>query len=149
MKNFDLQKINDITQGVSKLAEAANWLGKDFIKTKDDFLEVGGMAKQLIGAYNETQALDQKHTLIKGHIEKMAGEFKLKQMFLENVFAERKDVIHKHFDAIDHGIATGNDEIILNALAQVAQFVNTNPFQDFQAFKKALDNDDEVLYLDF
>lgn len=98
---------------------------------------------------NESKRLDNENLRIRGEIKNQAQKFLQNQYIIENVFSERRDTINKHFEVIDKGLREGNDELILHGLKMVGDFVTTNPFGSFNNFKKILDNDDEILMLDF
>jgi hypothetical protein len=61
-----------------------------------------------------------------------------RQVF-DRIFDERRDAIAKHFEIIDRGIASNNQELILGALKGLGQIVATSPFSDLKILADALE----------
>jgi hypothetical protein len=61
-----------------------------------------------------------------------------RQVF-DRIFDERRDAIAKHFDIIDRGIASNNQELILGALKGLGQIVAASPFSDLKVLAGALE----------
>jgi hypothetical protein len=123
-----------------------------FEQTKEVFSDVKETLQGLSNLgkiYNESKQLDNENLRIKGDIVKEARNFQRTQMVLEHIFSERRDVINKHFEAIDKGLREGNDQMILFGLKEVSNFVVTNPLGSFNDFKKLLNDKNETLMLDF
>lgn len=57
----------------------------------------------------------------------------------DRIFDERRDAISKHFEIIDKGIASGNQELILGGLQGLGQIVATSPFTDLKSLSEVLD----------
>ncbi|MGZ2371760.1 hypothetical protein ACXR6G_18420 [Ancylomarina sp. YFZ004] len=104
---------------------------------------------QLANSWNESKRLDNENLKIKGDIMNMALKFQQTQYLLDKIFSERSSVIDKHFEIIDRGLKEGNDELMLQGLKNVSNFVSQNPLENFDKFCEVLDNDDETLELDF
>ncbi|MDE5418481.1 hypothetical protein L3049_10715 [Labilibaculum sp. DW002] len=104
---------------------------------------------QLANTWNESKRLDNENLKIKGDIMNMALKFQQTQYTLDNIFSERRAVINKHFEVIDKGLKDGNDELLLQGLRSVSDFVSNNPLENFDKFCEVLDNEDETLELDF
>lgn len=80
---------------------------------------------------------------------KAAREVALKQIQLKHdlyrqvfdrIFDERHDAIAKHFEIIDRGIASNNQELIFGALKGLGQIVATSPFSDLKVLGDALED---------
>lgn len=119
---------------------------KEVFKDVKETLQAVGDLHRL---YNESKQLDNDNLRIKGDIINEARKFQQTQMVLENIFSERRDVINKNFEIIDKGLREGNDELILSGLKMVGDFVSKNPLGSFDSFKKALNDENETLMLDF
>lgn len=142
MKNNKLE-IQEVETNITK---------ENFEKAKDLFKEGKEMLQgfqELGNIYNESKRLDNENLKIKGEIVNKAKQFQQTQFILEGIFSERRDTINKHFEIIDRGLREGNDELMLAGLKLVGDFVTTNPLGSFDSFMKILDDDNEILMLDF
>lgn len=60
------------------------------------------------------------------------------------IFEERRDAIQKHFEIIDRGIASDNQELILGGLRGLGQIVASSPFTDLKALSEVLEGDKPI-----
>ena len=97
----------------------------------------------------DSKKIDHENAKLKVELAKIVSDFKLKQGFLQAVFSERSRVIDKHFETIDQGLLEGNDQLILQGLRSVGNFVSTNPLDNFDNFSKVLLDKNAPLDLDF
>jgi len=58
---------------------------------------------------------------------------------LDMIFEERRDVIAKHFDVIEKGIAANDRELILGGLQGLGQVVASSPFANISELAKVLE----------
>jgi hypothetical protein len=57
--------------------------------------------------------------------------FDLYHRVFDRIFDERKDVIHRHFDIIDRGIAINDKDLIIQGLKGLSTIVSSSPFAKF------------------
>jgi hypothetical protein len=62
----------------------------------------------------------------------------------EKLFAERREVIHKHFEVLDRGMATNDQAVILGALQALGQIVAKSPFTDLKLLAAALEGGESI-----
>ena len=65
------------------------------------------------------------------------------------IFAERSTALMAHYKTLDQALVSDDRELIIASLKGISSIVSQNPLESFAEFTKALDNDDEVLNLDF
>jgi len=110
-------------------------------------------ATDLIGkvsdVYLESKRIDRDNLKLKNELAAIVSDFKVKQGFLQAVFAERSKVINKHFEVIDKGLRENNDNLVLQGLKGASEFVSTNPLDNFENFQQILLNKNATLELDF
>lgn len=145
MKN----EIENFAKSVSKISDFIQKIPKDIIKNKEDLLEIGNLGNELLKTFNEGKKLDIIDKTIQFKLQKIAYDFHKHQSIIENVFQERRTGLEMHFKALDHAIATNNNEGILNALKGATHIISNSPFEDIEKIRAALSNKDETLYLDF
>ncbi len=68
----------------------------------------------------------------------------LLEQAMGHIFSERRAVIEKHFSVIDHGIQTGDREVINTGLGGLADLVCSNPFQDLAALAGKLNGGETI-----
>ena len=68
---------------------------------------------------------------------------------LTQIFAERSTALMAHYKTLDQALVSDDRELIIASLKGISSIVSQNPLESFAEFTKALDNDDEVLNLDF
>jgi hypothetical protein len=74
------------------------------------------------------------------------------QMFrdtLTAVFSERSTALVAHYKALDRALETNDREVVIASLQGISTIVSQNPLESFEAFSRTLDDDNEVLKLDF
>lgn len=144
-----LEKISALSNGVNEMAKKFQFLGNDFIKTKEDFLQISAATNELYKSYLANKELDLKNKFLDIQLTKIANEFQLKQKVLEKIFDERNDILQVHYKVIDEGIRTGNVDLMLQGLKNMTDFAVDCPIEKFKAFSRILDDPNETLYLDF
>jgi hypothetical protein len=141
-----LVKISDAAISIKQFAEN---LPEGIIKSKEDLLEIGNLGAILFSLSNENKKIDNQNLIITGQLKKMAYQFQLSQTILENIFSERRELMKKHFEVIDHAIKTNDNSLILSSLKSISETIASSPFESYEKFKSIIDNDDEILRLDF
>lgn len=74
----------------------------------------------------------------------ISAKHDLYRRVFECLFDERRDAIAKHFEIIDKGIASNNQELILGALRGLGQIVAASPFSDLKVLAQALEGDTKI-----
>ncbi|MFW9604165.1 MAG: hypothetical protein ACMV0F_04360 [Trichlorobacter sp.] len=101
--------------------------------------------KVLAEAYKENQQTEREIARIEAAKEILITNIKEKYGFyrevFDQIFTERKAIMNKHFDIIDHGISTNNRDLVLCGLQGLGQLVSTSPFSDISNLSKMLEND--------
>ena len=72
-------------------------------------------------------------------IQKITQRYELCRDVLTQIFAERSTALMAHYKTLDQALASDG----------ISSIVSQNPLESFAEFTKALDNEDEVLNLDF
>jgi hypothetical protein len=62
----------------------------------------------------------------------------------DQLFSERRDAISKHFEIIDKGIASNNQELILGALQGLGQIVAASPFTNLKLLAQVLEGNSKL-----
>lgn len=71
-------------------------------------------------------------------IESIRSQRELISEFLEYTFAERAQVISKHFEALDHALASGNVAVADAALKGMVGVIQSSPFKFLQDMQTAM-----------
>ena len=82
-------------------------------------------------------------------IQKITQRYELCRDVLTQIFAERSTALMAHYKTLDQALASDDRELIIISLKGISSIVSHNPLESFAEFTKALDNEDEVLNLDF
>lgn len=82
-------------------------------------------------------------------IQKITQRYELCRDVLTQIFAERATALVAHYKTLDKALASDDRELIIASLKGISSIVSQNPLESFAEFTKALDNEDEVLNLDF
>lgn len=62
----------------------------------------------------------------------------------DQLFAERREVIQKHFEVLDRGMAANDQAVILGALQGLGQIVAKSPFTDLKLLANALEGGETI-----
>lgn len=73
-------------------------------------------------------------------LTQIRSKHELYRQVFDRIFDERRDAIAKHFEIIDRGIASNNQELILGALKGLGQIVAASPFSDLNVLAAALES---------
>lgn len=137
-KSF-LIKINEFA---SKSNENLKLTNQKLQKTTDLIDKVGSI-------YIESKRIDNENLKLKNELATIVFDFKIKQGYLQAIFAERTSIIDKHFEVINKGLRENNDDLVLQGLRGASEFVSTNPLDNFENFKNILLDKNAPLELDF
>ena len=77
-------------------------------------------------------------------IAEVARPYDLYQSVFDNIFAERKDAVDKHFEFVERGIATNNRELIVHGLQGISTIVASSPFANIQELSKLMESGQRV-----
>lgn len=137
-KSF-LNQINEVATKNNENLQLAN----QRLQHATDLIDKAG------NVYLESKRIDNENLKLKNELASIVSDFKMKQGYLQAIFAERTRIIDKHFEAIDKGLRENNDALVLQGLRGASEFVSTNPLDNFAAFKNILLDKNAPLELDF
>ena len=143
-ENFENTKsfLNQINEFASKSNENLKLTNQKLQSTTDLIDKVGNI-------YIESKRIDNDNLKLKNELANIVSDFKIKQGYLQAIFAERTRIIDKHFEVIDKGLRENNDALVLQGLRGASEFVSTNPLDNFDNFKNILLDKNAPLELDF
>ena len=100
--------------------------------------------KSIVEAYKEDQITKREIAKIDATKEVLLTEIKerytLYHKVFDAIFEERKDVIDKYFDIIDKGVASNNNDVVLQGLVGLSKIVTTSPFTDINTLSNLLES---------
>ena len=100
--------------------------------------------KQLLGAFQEYQQTERDVARICAEKEVILKEitrrYDLYHAIFDRIFDERKEVIDKFFDIIDHGITSNDGQLVLAGVGGLARVVSSSPFANIQELSKLLES---------
>ncbi len=143
-ENFENAKsfLNQLNEFATKSNENLQ-LSNQKLQNATDIIDKAG------NIYLESKRIDNDNLKLKNELATIISDFKIKQGYLQAVFAERTRIIDKHFEVIDKGIRENNDDLILQGLRGASEFVSTNPLDNFENFRNILLDKNAPLELDF
>lgn len=143
-ENFDHAKsfLNQLNEFATKSNENLH-LSNQKLQHSSDLIDKAG------NIYLESKRIDNDNLKLKNELATIVSDFKIKQGYLQAVFAERTKIIDKHFEVINKGIRENNDNLILQGLRGASEFVSTNPLDNFENFRNILLDKNAPLELDF
>lgn len=143
-ENFEKTKsfLNQINEFASKSNENLKLTNQKLQSTTELIDKVGSI-------YVESKRIDNDNLKLKNELATIVSDFKIKQGYLQAIFAERTRIIDKHFEVIDKGLRENNDALVLQGLRGASEFVSTNPLDNFDNFKNILLDKNAPLELDF
>ncbi|MGG7034190.1 MAG: hypothetical protein ACI7YS_03235 [Flavobacterium sp.] len=143
-ENFDNAKsfLNQVSELASKSNENLQLTNQKLQNTTDLLDKAGNI-------FIESKRIDNDNLKLKNELATIVSDFKIKQGYLQSIFAERTRIIDKHFEVIDKGLRENNDDLVLQGLRGASEFVSTNPLDNFDTFKTILLDKNAPLELDF
>lgn len=78
----------------------------------------------------------------KVRLTELKNQKEILQLYLENTFKERREMINGLFDALDKGIDTGNATVIDQAINGIINIAKDSPLQQVDKLLLSLKNDD-------
>ncbi|TDO95601.1 hypothetical protein [Flavobacterium sp. 245] len=147
-KNTNIQ-VQEVEILYEKIEQASDKYLQKTQDLSDNIQKISGLANDMGNIYLESKRLDNENLKLKNELTTILSEFKLKQSIINNVFAERSQIIDKHFEIIDKGLKENNEKLILEGLKGVSDFVSKNPLENFDLFNKVLTDKNTPLELDF
>lgn len=112
-------------------------------------------ANQMMETYRACQEISRDIESIKAkrdvELARIVAGFKLCNDLLDKTFGERAGALDKHYQALDKGLESGNNELVIAALRGISGIVTTCPMESFQKTvdKMFSTQRDDVLELDF
>lgn len=82
-------------------------------------------------------------------ILEITKRYELCRDVLTHIFAERSTALLAHYNTLEKALSADDRELIIASLKGISTIVAQNPLESFAELAKVLDNDDEVLKLDF
>lgn len=77
-------------------------------------------------------------------LEAIRRKHDLYRQAFDKLFAERRDIIQKHFEVLDRGMAANDQAVILGALQGLGQIVAKSPFTDLKLLANALEGGEVI-----
>jgi len=106
--------------------------------------EVLEFFRVLTDAYREGMATKAELAKIEAQKELAIHEINRKydayHKVFEYIFEERRAAIHKSFDIIDRGLASGDKELISVGMRSLSTIVSSSPFANFQQLSNMLES---------
>ena len=95
----------------------------------------------LIDAWKENKKIHEVETTKRADIqarkevelERIQSQTKLLELYFENVFSERKQMISGMFDALDRGIETDNFDLTQQSLGSIVAIAKESPLAGIQS----------------
>ena len=143
-ENFENAKsfLNQINEFATKSNENISLTNQKLQSATEIIDKVGNI-------YLESKKIDNENLKLKNELALIVADFKIKQGYLQAIFAERSKIIDKHFEVIDKGLRENNDDLVLKGLRGASEFVSTNPLENFDTFRNILLDKNAPLELDF
>lgn len=98
-------------------------------------VEVERTRRELIAARREVE------------LERIRSQRHLLEGYLQQVFAERRDIIAGLFERLDQGLDSGNDALIQQCLGGIVAVASQSPLKDAHDLMRAMD-DPQVQVID-
>jgi hypothetical protein len=102
----------------------------------------------LVSAFREEQQTQRDLAEIEAKRDLLIAEvtrrYELYQSVFDNIFAERKGAVDKHFELVERGIATNNKELIVHGLEGISIIVANSPFANIQELSKLMESGQRV-----
>jgi len=77
-------------------------------------------------------------------LEAIRQKHDLYRQAFDQLFAERREIIQKHFKVLDRGLATNDQAVVLGALQGLGQIVAKSPFMDLRLLAQALESGETI-----
>ena len=130
-----LVKVSSITPSPTAALEAFNLLVKEYSNYKQ-VVETEKTKRQAIKAWSKSQAQQTK------------AKKEILKTYLEASFSERQYVIDEMFKRLDIGLETGNDQLVITAMTNISNIVQTSPLQEAEKLIQAM-NDPNIQKIEF
>lgn len=128
----------DLREFVSGAVQTAQ-MGMDTIR------EVSGLYSRCVELHEHTK---QVEAMTKVKLANTVAKFKVCQDALEKVFSERDKSLSGFYKALDKGIESGNQDLILQAMTNISGIVTKSPLSEIKDLCAQFDDEDDDL-LDF
>lgn len=128
----------DLRELVSGAVQTAQ-MGMDTIR------EVSSLYSRCVELHEHTK---QVEAMTKVKLANTIAKFKVCQDALEKTFSERDKSLSAFYKALDKGIESGNQDLILQAMTNISGVVTKSPLSDIKDLCAQFDDEDDDL-LDF
>ena len=108
---------------------------------------------KLTDIWAENQRLDKQIQFLEMQNEKqilvITKRYEMFRDILTEVFSERQVALSAHYKTLDNALASNDKELIIASLKGISSIVEQNPLSSLAEFTKILDNENDVLELNF
>ena len=108
---------------------------------------------KLTDIWAENQRLDKQIQFLEMQNEKqilvITKRYEMFRDILTAVFSERQVALSAHYKTLDNALASNDKELIIASLKGISSIVEQNPLSSLAEFTKILDNENDVLDLNF
>ena len=108
---------------------------------------------KLTDIWAENQRLDKQIQFLEMQNEKqilvITKRYEMFRDILTAVFSERQVALSAHYKTLDNALASNDKELIIASLKGISSIVEQNPLSSLAEFTKILDNENDVLELNF
>ena len=108
---------------------------------------------KLTDIWAENQRLDKQMQFLEMQNEKqilvITKRYEMFRDILTAVFSERQVALSAHYKTLDNALASNDKELIIASLKGISSIVEQNPLSSLAEFTKILDNENDVLELNF
>lgn len=136
LNSQDMQE--DLRELVSGAVQTAQ-MGMDTIR------EVSGLYSRCVEIHEHAK---QVEAMTKVKLANTIAKFKICQDALEKTFSERDKSLSVFYKALDKGIESGNQDLILQAMTNISGIVTKSPLSEIKDLCAQFDDEDDDL-LDF
>ena len=108
---------------------------------------------KLTDIWAENRRLDKQMQFLEMQNEKqilvLTKRYEMFRDILTAVFSERQVALSAHYKTLDNALASNDKELIIASLKGISSIVEQNPLSSLAEFTKILDNENDVLELNF
>lgn len=108
---------------------------------------------KLTDIWAENRRLDKQMQFLEMQNEKqillITKRYEMFRDILTAVFSERQVALSAHYKTLDNALASNDKELIIASLKGISSIVEQNPLSSLAEFTKILDNENDVLELNF
>jgi len=103
---------------------------------------------QLTEAYKEQKLTEREVAKINAQKEIILAEITARhetyRLIFDRIFAERKEVIDRLFDTIDHAVVAQDTQLVLGSLEGLSRIVSSSPFKNAGELSRLLESGNAI-----